>query len=100
MPILGPMNRRKKSRSRRAPREVGVLEARANLSWLLARVAHGETILITRRGRPVARLAPMAARATLGTDTAAAVQTMRSLAGSLRLPEGTNLRDLIEAGRR
>ncbi|MFN3931232.1 MAG: type II toxin-antitoxin system Phd/YefM family antitoxin [Brevundimonas sp.] len=40
-------------------RTVGVLEAKTNLSALLDDVEHrGEVIVITRHGRPVARLAP------------------------------------------
>ena len=35
-----------------------VTEAKAQLSRLLARVRRGETVLITHRGRPVARLEP------------------------------------------
>ncbi len=39
---------------------LNVAEAKARLSELLGRVAHGgETILITRRGKPMARLVPM-----------------------------------------
>ena len=36
--------------------EVGTYEAKARLSELLDRVAAGETVVITRHGRPVARL--------------------------------------------
>lgn len=38
---------------------VSVLEARNNLSALLAEVEKGEEVVIARRGRPVARLAPL-----------------------------------------
>ena len=39
--------------------EVNVAEAKRRLSDLLGRVAYGgETVLITRRGRPMARLVP------------------------------------------
>ncbi len=34
-------------------------EAEAHLSRLLDRVAHGESLTITRHGRPVAQLVPM-----------------------------------------
>ena len=37
-------------------REVGAFEAKTHLSALLDEVARGEIIIITRRGRPVARL--------------------------------------------
>ena len=37
--------------------EVGVFEAKNKLSELLDRVERGEQVVITRRGKPVARLA-------------------------------------------
>ena len=40
---------------------VGASEAQTHLSDLLDRVARGEIIQITRRGRPVTRLTPSAA---------------------------------------
>ena len=39
-------------------REVGAFEAKTHLSRLLDAVEAGETVVITRRGRPVARLTP------------------------------------------
>ncbi len=39
-------------------REVGAFEAKTHLSELLAAAEAGETIMITRRGKPVARLMP------------------------------------------
>ena len=38
---------------------VGAFEAKTKLASLLARVAKGETIVITRHGAPVARLVPV-----------------------------------------
>ncbi|MCB1497183.1 MAG: type II toxin-antitoxin system Phd/YefM family antitoxin [Bauldia sp.] len=38
--------------------EVGSFEAKNTLSALLERAEHGEEIVITRRGRPVAKLVP------------------------------------------
>ena len=40
----------------RAQHEIGAVEARTRLSALLDRVEAGEEVVITRRGRPVARL--------------------------------------------
>ena len=50
--------------------EVGVHEAKTHLSRLLTRVAAGEDVVITRSGRPVARLVPVerTGRRRLGTD--------------------------------
>jgi prevent-host-death family protein len=41
--------------------EVGSFEAKNTLSALLERAEHGEEIVITRRGKPVARLVPLEA---------------------------------------
>ena len=38
---------------------VGAYEAKTHLARLLDRVAGGETLTITRRGRPIARLVPV-----------------------------------------
>lgn len=38
---------------------VGAYEAKTHLARLLDRVARGESLTITRRGRPVARLVPV-----------------------------------------
>lgn len=38
---------------------IGAYEAKTHLAALLARVERGETLTITRNGRPVARLVPV-----------------------------------------
>ena len=40
-------------------RNVGAYEAKTHLPRLLDRVSRGESLTITRRGRPVARLVPV-----------------------------------------
>lgn len=40
--------------------EIGIFEAKNKLSELLDRVERGERIVITRRGKPVAELGPVA----------------------------------------
>ena len=40
--------------------EIGAFEAKNKLSELLDRAEHGEEVIITRRGRPVAKLVPLA----------------------------------------
>lgn len=56
-------------------REIGAFEAKTHLSELLAAAEAGESVLITRRGAPVARLVP----AGQGRDRAAAVARMGAL---------------------
>ena len=55
--------------------EVGVHEAKTTLSDLLRRVASGEDIVITRSGKPVAKLVPVTKRSqrVLGRDVGRAV---------------------------
>lgn len=65
--------------------EVGALEARNTLGSLLDRVQNGEEIVITRHGRPAARLIPY----SRGTDRAAAnAAAERSRARAARLKAG------------
>ena len=40
--------------------EIGAYEAKTRLAELLGRVERGERIVITRHGRPVAQLVPIA----------------------------------------
>ena len=40
-------------------REVGIRALKQNASEVIAEVLHGETIVVTDRGRPVAQLSPL-----------------------------------------
>jgi prevent-host-death family protein len=65
-------------------REVGAFEAKNKLGQLLDEVERGEEIVITRRGKEVARLVP--ARPTLSrAEARAAVQRIRARAESSKL---------------
>ena len=64
--------------------EIGAFEAKNTLGSLLDRVEHGEEIVITRHGKPVARLAPYGS----GLDreqARAAAQRIRERAKNLGL---------------
>jgi prevent-host-death family protein len=80
---------------------VGSYEAKTHLPQLLERVEHGETITITRHGKPVARLVPAAASVPR-PDVAATIAAM----AQFQEQEGPTLggkitiRDLIDEGRR
>ena len=77
--------------------EVGAFDAKTHLSSLLDKVARGEEILITKRGRPVARLVPAVQAGEEGIETA--IQELRALRSGLKL-EGLSWKDLRDAGRR
>lgn len=77
--------------------EVGSYQAKTHLPSLLDRVEQGEQIVITRRGKPVARLLPYS---PIDADQVAqAIAKMQQLRQGLRL-KGVSLRQLREEGRR
>jgi prevent-host-death family protein len=79
---------------------VGTFTANTHLAQLLERVAQGEKVLITRRGKPVAMLVPPDDEGE--PSLAEVVQKMlefRQRYGPRLGPELT-IRDLIEEGRR
>lgn len=79
-------------------REIGAFEAKNKLGQLLDWVEAGEEVLITRRGKPVARLI---APATSLDRTAAKAAAERIIARSKGVTlGGVKIRDLIEEGRR
>jgi prevent-host-death family protein len=63
--------------------EIGAFEAKNTLGALLDRVEMGEEIVITRHGKPVARLAPYPAGANLAESRAAA-ERIRARVENLR----------------
>lgn len=63
-------------------RQVGSFEAKTHLSGLLDEVARGESVVITKRGRPVARLVPIEPAA--GDPQAARVAAMRAARDAFR----------------
>jgi prevent-host-death family protein len=78
-------------------REVGAFEAKNTFGKLLDQVEHGEEIVITRRGKPIARLVS----AEPGFDREKA---RRAVAGILEMSKGVALgglkiKDLISEGR-
>ena len=78
-------------------REVGAFEAKNRLGALLDQVERGEQIVITRRGKPVAKLVPV------GPDFDR-VKARRAIAGLLEASRGVTLgglriKDLISEGR-
>jgi prevent-host-death family protein len=85
-----------------ALRSVGAYDAKTRLSELLDRVERGEQIIITRHGRPIARLVPEGEAER--TAARAAAQRLVAL-GNRLAARGVNLSDaeiksLREDGRR
>lgn len=75
-------------------RQVGAFEAKTHLSELLAAVEAGEEITITRRGRAVARLVPVA---QAGREEALArIAALRARIGAAS-PGGFTIEEILSA---
>jgi prevent-host-death family protein len=69
-------------------REVQASEAKTHLPQLLDDVERGETIIITRHGRPIARIVPEAAQRQREIDEALAdIQALRKHTGKVSIEE-------------
>jgi prevent-host-death family protein len=75
---------------------VGAYEAKTHLPRLLERVEMGETIVITKHGREVAKLVPVDARSS---DPDEVITALRSARTGVRRGRGS-IRAMINDGRR
>ncbi len=80
-----------------AGQTIGAFEAKTRLSELLNQVARGREIIITRRGKPVARLSPLKARRRLSASKA--VAEIKKLRKGSRL-RGLSWKALRDEGRK
>jgi prevent-host-death family protein len=80
---------------------VGSYEAKTHLPRLLERVERGETIIITRHGRAVARLVPATLTAPR-PEIVDVIEAMRAFQEqeAPTLGDDLSIRDLINEGRR
>ena len=76
---------------------VGSYEAKTHLPSLIARVAKGEQITITKHGVPVAKLVPVDASGK--RDRGEVIEELRRIRKGKTLG-GISIRELIEEGRR
>ena len=75
---------------------VGVYEAKTHLASLLARVERGATVVITRHGKPVAKLTPVETGPMTPKEAVAAMLRFREK-HSLG---GLTIKELINEGRK
>lgn len=77
--------------------DVGIYEAKSRLSQLVERAEAGEEIVLTRRGRPVAKIVNVAPAAK--RDRARLLREVRALAAKIRIPRDLDIRDIVAEGR-
>ena len=78
-------------------KQVGVYEAKTHLPRLLSEVEKGETVVITRHGRPVARLVPAGGEPRRSIHEV--IEEIKELRKGNRL-DGITIRELIDEGRK
>jgi prevent-host-death family protein len=79
-------------------RTVGAYEAKTHLPRLLAQVAKGETITITKHGVPVAMLVPPPGRPRLTVEES--IAAIRALRKQVKPLGDLTIQNLIAEGRR
>lgn len=77
-------------------KKVSAFDAKTHLSSLLRDAESGQSIVIHRRGKPVAKLVPVSEGG--GADWQEAAKSFREM--RLRLGKPMNIKSLIEEGRR
>ncbi len=78
--------------------EVGAFEAKNKLAELLDRAERGEEVVITRRGKPVAKLVPIAGMVKNQERAHRAFERMRERARALNLSE-TEIGEMMRSRR-
>lgn len=82
-------------------KEVGVLEAKTHLSALIAEVGAGEEVVITRHGKPVARLVAPPDLRRIRSDAVDQVRALRrKIAREHPSSEPFDWKAAVEEGRR
>ncbi len=79
-------------------REIQASEAKTHLPRLLDDVERGDTIVITRHGRPIARLVPETARRE--AEIRAAIADIKAFRQAMPALSAAERRALIDAGRK
>lgn len=79
-------------------RTVGTYEAKTHLPKLLDDVERGDTVVITRYGRPIARIVPY--EEARRSERHAAVEALIEYRKTAPRLEGISAKELIESGRR
>ena len=77
--------------------DVGIYEAKSKLSQLVEKAEAGEEVILTRRGRPVAKIVNVAPAAR--RDRASLLREIRALARRVRIPRRISVRDIVAEGR-
>ncbi len=76
---------------------VGIYEAKSKLSQLVEKAEAGEEVILTRWGRPVAKIVSVAPARK--RDRAVLLREIHALARRVKLPKKLPIREIIAEGR-
>ena len=77
--------------------DVGIYEAKSKLSQLVEKAEAGEEVILTRRGRPVAKIVNVAPASK--RNRTALLREIHALARCVKLPRKLSIRELVAEGR-
>lgn len=77
--------------------DVGIYEAKSKLSQLVEKALSGEEVILTRRGRPVARIVRMTPSGK--RERISLLREIRSLSRRVKIPRRISIREVIAEGR-
>lgn len=77
--------------------DVGIYEAKSKLSQLVEKAEAGEEVILTRRGRPVAKIVNVAPSAR--RNRALLLREIRALSRRVRIPKRISIREIVAEGR-
>ncbi len=76
---------------------VGIYEAKSKLSRLVERAEAGEEIVLTRRGRAIAKIVGVAPPSS--RDREALLREVRALSRKVKIPKRISIQELVSEGR-
>ena len=77
--------------------DVGIYEAKSKLSQLVEKAEAGEEVILTRRGRPVAKIVTVAPASR--RRRAALLREIHALSRRVRIPRSISIREAHSEGR-
>lgn len=77
--------------------DVGIYEAKSKLSQLVEKALSGEEVILTRRGRPVAKIIKMTPSGR--RERISLLREIRSLSRRVKIPKRISIREVIAEGR-
>lgn len=79
--------------------EIGTFEAKTHFSKIIEKVEHGDDFIITKRGKPVAKILPFTQEKPMTRKEA--IEALREMRKLYRgNPGDDNIKDLINEGRK